>query len=151
MIELYTLKYKLPPELFSYVQSFIPNQWKHRFSVDVVSSINKGWRWAGIVGDSKDICNICFCFGIDVCRTCSTWDYVSYDAFTSQRLDWWNNYLPWHIFEYMHPLSNTNQITFYDSYTNNMILLKNIFKFQQSFDIPLNHKQILHILTHPNE
>jgi hypothetical protein len=90
--------------------------WKHRFSMDVLSEINHGWRWVGIGCDEHNwepcecdintltYCSNCFTYGTALCHH-DMWAHVSFKQVIQQGSHPDVNaqpYLPWEVFSYFH-------------------------------------------------
>jgi hypothetical protein len=93
---------RLPIELRDRVFDFsgMTQYWKHRFSMDVLTEINRGWRWTGVDHEGQ-YCDLCFTFGSGVYCGHRRWEYVSYDQVIEQRSNPQintNPYLPWEVF-----------------------------------------------------
>lgn len=90
--------------------------WKHRFSTDVLVEINHGWRWVGIGCDEHfwqscdcdkntfTYCANCFSYGTDLCNH-DTWEHVSFKQVIQQGSHpdvGAQPYLHWEVFSYFH-------------------------------------------------
>jgi hypothetical protein len=109
----------LPIEVRDRVFDFygMTEYWKHRFSMDVLTEINRGWRWVGYECDLHPFdAGRCWCPAVQPCSECfnsgwecheglhEDWIYVSYDQVIETGTNWairQQPYLPWQIFSYL--------------------------------------------------
>lgn len=61
------------------------NPWKERFTNDVLTQIDKGWRYVGWY-DVCIPCLNCYSFGPDLCIH-DDWDFINYENFNKLKID----------------------------------------------------------------
>ncbi len=107
----------LPSEICNTIMDYagVTEHWKQRFSADVLTQINNGWRWVGIGCDLHMWSGTCDCQYLQCCPNCFTygtgncrhtqWEYVSYqdNILRNSHPDIMAQpYLPWEVFSYFH-------------------------------------------------
>ncbi len=127
----------LPDAIVSHIMDYIPNEWNHRFTSDVLPEIELGWRWVGKWNDL--ICTRCYCFGWEACGCYISVQLglASYPEFISKcnsGYDTINIYFPWAIFKHLHPEMDTlDDSPLYTAYWGNYAMIKYTVKRRHMF------------------
>ncbi|KAG2983949.1 hypothetical protein PC128_g20053 [Phytophthora cactorum] len=113
----YTLLNSLPVDILEavYDMAGIADYWKRRFSNDVLTQINHGYRLVGLdcyyhYGEvcecPREICSNCYSYGTVGCYH-TKWAVVSYEGMIRSRHHSTfmreHMYLPWEVFSYFYP------------------------------------------------
>lgn len=102
---------QLPITIYNIILDFadITNYWKTRFTNDVISEINKHYRWVGIdCINHNEVCNCvnkipCFyCYLYDECYCHIDFDYIPFNKIKKESYQLINyHYMPINTFLYM--------------------------------------------------